>query len=329
MWSYEGVLGSFEKIYEMGGVKVKNEVISVSDVKDKKPFAEKMEQIIDSQKSDDSIPNSKEFYEQIMNLAMDLYDCIQEFQENMLETYDEPILKRQEMNRKTVNAKDYGSGDYSFERLSKAKLACKAALQRMCKDAESETESIKKAQLDEVEQNVQKWLDEIGKSVEDFIDEFQESFADYIELYCSGEAKTLADNVRNHSLSKKSLLKLWNAFDLRGKVETLVQEEYGLDTSSSVDPQSYFELCTYNQGKNGMYCYYMEAVAERLNETDEMSLVRQDLNKQMGNFVNAMRAVYNGREKKTDLTELQHVCSDFVVKMKQMLISMIIWEDSK
>lgn len=305
-------------------LKVGNEVIRVCDVKDKDAFVEKMKVISENQSSDGEILYSEKFYEQIMNLSEDLYDCVQEFQDNMLQTYAQSIMKRQEVKRKIVDVADYGSRNYCFVRLSQAKLACKAAVERICEDVQTEMELNKKKQFEKVENNTQRWLDEIREYVEKFIDEFQMSFTDYISVYCDDEEKVSANKIRNKLLSKEKLLEMWNTLNLHEKIKTIAHKQYDLDADSclSMSPQSYFELCTYDKDESGIYCYNMETLVARLNGTDAISQSIQL-------FGTIDKIISAREEEKTELTELQDVCSKFTVRIKQLLISMIVWENSE
>lgn len=243
-----GELANGMGMFGGGSVKVEfaDGTIYELDVENKKIFCERMEEIMEEQVSDqDDGTDLEAFYEQTIKLANDLYDCVEEFEKGMCQKWDNPFeteeMYEEAIGMQELNLADYGSDKYCFERISKAKLACKEAVQRVCGEMGMSSKNIVVRDLG----------GKINKDVSVFIDEFLESFDDYVVLYCVGKAKAAVDIQKRKRFSKNLLNQMWNRQNLQEKISTLVQED-------CADVQTLFEKCTYDKDESGMYCYHLE-----------------------------------------------------------------------
>lgn len=296
-------------------IKLKSGTESIfrSDVENKKAFGEKMKAImkqqIEQQVYDDDI-DLKVFYNQTKKLANDLYDYVEEFEKEMCQKWEEMTIDDEEPDEMPeLDMAEYGSGEYSYERLSKAKLACKEAVQKMYEDMEA----IKERDKMPVPNIRERSLNEISNDVNAFIEEFQESFDDYVELYCEIEVKRKANKMKKR-FDKTILAQMWNRQNMQDRLKLLQQED---STRQMPGVQSFFEMCTYDRDESGRYSYHMEQVFLKVKAKGS---ARKD-----SELVDAVLRATGGKSREDYvIKEIQEAISNFAVEIKMNLLAMAV-----
>lgn len=205
----------------------------------------------DAKEKEDSRP--EEFYQQMTQLAGDLHDYFSEFLEETAERYgkEEIFFGYEELPE--PSASDYGSGSYDYERLSQAKVACKEAMTRAVNDMR---ESYAAGRNWAAEQGRQ-FLARMEKDIQKFSEGYQASFGDYVSLYCEGEAKAYAMEIKGELTGTGKVANWYPAEKIKGQFAEILREEFEEKAQSLWEVKEYFSKCGYD-GKEERYCYEMD-----------------------------------------------------------------------
>lgn len=207
---------------------------------------------------------STEFYQQLKQLIMDLYECIGEFTDKMLEKYEDKMDEMDDYSSydvSSVNADSYDSGCYDYERQSQAKVACKKALKealdKLCQNYEEAKEYF-------LRQYMQMNSDFSG-DVEKFIQDFQDSYADYVSLDCEDEAEGYAEEIKSRVTSKQKISQMFTELDIEGKYRIVIEKLFNSPLREALNVQEYLEMCEYDE-EDDFYCYNLETAVDELND---------------------------------------------------------------
>lgn len=207
---------------------------------------------------------SEEFYQQILQLADDLYDCIVEIFEQLLSECEEKYIDEEIFSSydamELVDASDYGDGGYDYERQSKAKAACKEAVNHAVDDL---YRNFKKEQ-DAAMEKCHEFLDDMDNHMQKFMQEFQGSYDDYVSLDCEDETKAYAVDRKSEITDEQKIAGIYADLNVRESFVSLIKELFDDPASEVLSVQKYFAMCTFDE-EDGCYCYDMEDAVCSLN----------------------------------------------------------------
>lgn len=218
----------------------------------------------EAKEQDDSRP--EEFYQQLAQLAEGLHEYLSEFLEETAEQYEaEEILSDQDEPLEPI-ASDYGSGEYDYERLSQAKVACKEALVRAINEMRKSYEEGKAQAAKQCEE----FLLRMEKDIREFVKGYQASFDDYVSLYCEGEAKAYVMERREELTGAEKMARWYPAEDKKERLAAILKEEFEEKAQKLWDVKTYFSECDYDEDDD-LYCYEMgEALSELYDASREI-----------------------------------------------------------
>lgn len=225
----------------------------ISSQLEKENFKEKMNNAASADRKNGS-DHSPEFYRQMSQLSDDLYDCINKSIEKIMKKCTDEEIFAYNDGISTVDASDYDSGSYDYERLSKAKVACKEAIKRAVNDAQQNFEEGKETVIE----SCKEFLNNMDNDIQEFIQEFRESYDDYVSLDCEGEAAAYAADVKNNLTDEQKIFGMYTDINIRENFDTLIKELFDNPAAEFLNVQNYFERCKYDEDSEGCYCYEMD-----------------------------------------------------------------------
>lgn len=235
---------------------------------EKEKFKEKVNAAAFADQENNSV-HSAEFYRQISQLADDLYDCIKEILEKIMSKCEEKYIVEEIFSSYDaivlVDASDYDSGNYDYERQSKAKVSCKEAVKRALDDIHR---NFKEGQ-DIVIDNCKDFLNDMDNDIQEFIREFQESYDDYVSLDCDSEAEAYAVSRKRNVADKQKLSDIYTDLNAKEAFAILLKGMFEEPVSELLHVQKYFAACKYDEDGDGYYCYDMDDAISGLNEDFE------------------------------------------------------------
>lgn len=208
----------------------------------------------------------EEIQPQMEQLTDELHSFICDFFYKVSEKYDEEYNEEyggeglyEEILE--IDASDYGSYSYEHERLSQAKVACKAAIKRAVSDVQAGYAEQKK----QMENKCKTFCGRVERDTWSFLDQFQASVEEYVSLYCDGEASIYAETLKTDLMDRKIIER--QIFELDRELDVLVREVFDVPSEELWDVQKYFEQCDYDDEDDEQYCYLMEDAVSDLNDS--------------------------------------------------------------
>ncbi len=221
-----------------------------------KEFKEKINRIIENEKEKEG-NYPEEFYQQIVCLAEDMWECIKDFIEKSVEKYDGKEILDGHDYIQDIDINDYGSYSYDYERLSQAKVACKEAVKKAVSDARRNFAEGKAG----VAELCSQFLDEMDSDIRSFLQKYSSSYDDYVSLDCEEEAESFAQKQKNSIVDVE---KAYNGLDARQALDSLMEELFDSAFAEKINVKKYFEECEYSEDDE-FYCYDAEEVLKSLN----------------------------------------------------------------
>lgn len=205
---------------------------------------------------------SQEFYDQISHFSYDLYECISKFLERINDKYAvENILDYKE-EMEEIRLADYDSGNHDYERLSKAKVACKETVNQAIDDVYENFKAVKEDIINKYDD----FWDDVDADIQEFIKEFQDSYEDYVSLDCEDEDTTEHANTWKAGLTdEETLTGRYNDLHIRETYTSLMEELFDKPAADLLKVQKYYAMCEYDED-DGDYSYEMDSAIECMNQ---------------------------------------------------------------